>query len=174
MLIWPSKYTVQDITSHLKNISKLPQLITWVWELTIPIPHWILNFFHIEGGLLITFEVSILAHWEAEEYNIFSIKIIFRQRTEGTQFPHSIEDSRIIFRYLWPNWFYQIPEEEIACTLSRVSLTTGVTALREITLVDPPSPTESLHKVTGLPSILPELPELPGISDYNRRVEALQ
>ena len=56
----------------------MPQPITQTWELTIPIPHWILNFFHIEEGLLITFEVHILAHREAEEHNTFSIKIIFR------------------------------------------------------------------------------------------------
>ena len=81
---------------------------------------------------------------------------------------------RIVFGYLWPNRYYQIPQEEIARAPSRVSLAKWVTALRETTPVDPPSPTESLHEVIGLPPILSELPELPGISDYNRRVEALQ
>ena len=120
------------------------------------------------------FKIHILAHQEAEEHNTFSIEIIFRWRTEGTLFPHPIENSRIVFGYLWPNQYYQIPEEETACTLSRVFLATGVTASENPTLVNTPSPPESLHEVTGLPPILPELPELPGISDYNRRVKVLQ
>ena len=37
-----------------------------------------------------------------------------------------------------------------------------------------PSPQEELREVPLPPPILPELPELPGISDYNRQVEALQ
>ena len=152
----------------------MPQPITQVWELTIPIPHWILNFFHIKGGLLITFKVTILAHQEAEEHNTFSIEIIFRWRMV-TLFPHPIENSRIIFGYLWPNPYHQIAEEEeTACTLSRVSPTTEVTASRESTPVNPESPSESLHEVTELPPILPELPELPGSANYNQRVEALQ
>ena len=44
----------------LPNLSKLPTPITQSWEFTIPIPHWILHFFHIEGGLLITFKITIL------------------------------------------------------------------------------------------------------------------
>ena len=79
---------------------------------------------------------------------------------------------RIVFGYLWPNLFYQIPEEELNHALSRVSLPTGVTASEEITLVDPPSSPESLHKVP-LPEQIEELPELPGIADYNRWVAAL-
>ena len=55
-----------DITSpkknHLINLSKLPTPITQTWEFTIPILHWILHLFHIEGGLLITFHITILAH----------------------------------------------------------------------------------------------------------------
>ena len=85
-----------------------------------------------------------------------------------------IKNLRIVFRYLWPNRYYQIPEEETAHALSRVSLATRVTASENPTLVNTLSPPESLHEVMGLPPILPELPELPGISDYNRRVEALQ
>ena len=151
----------------------MPQPITQTWELTIPIPHWILNFFHIEGGLFITFEVTILAHQKAEEHNTFSIKIIFKWRIERPLIPHPIENSRIVLGYLWPNPYYQVPETETVHALSRVSLTTGVTALREPTPVDPESPPESLHEVTGLPPILLELPELPGITEYNQRVEAL-
>ena len=114
-----------------------------------------------------------MAHREAEEHNTFSIEIIFQCRTEGTLIPHPIKNSRIVFGYLWPNQYYQIPEEEQVHTPSRVSLATGVTASENPTPVNTPSPLESLHEVTGLPPILPELPELPGISDYNRRVEAL-
>ena len=152
----------------------MPEPITQTWELTIPIPHWVLNFFHIEGGLLITFEVTISAHWEAEDHNTFSIEIIFRQRTKGSLIPHLIANSRIVLLYPRPNPYYQVPETDAVHTLSRVSLTTGVTASREPTPVNPEPPSESLHKVTGLPPILPELPELPGITDYNWRVEALQ
>ena len=81
--------------------------------------------------------------------------------------PHPIEDLRIVLGYLWPNRYYQTPEEETAHAPSRVSLATGVTALRETTPVDPPSSPESLHKVP-LPEQIEELPELPGIADYNR------
>ena len=122
---------------------------------------------------MITFEVTISANRETEDHNTFSVKIIFRWRTEGTLVPHPIENSRIVLGYLWPNPYYQVPESNHAP--SRVSLATGVvTASRESTLVDPESPPESLHEVTGLPPILLELLELPGITNYNQRVEALQ
>ena len=89
-------------------------------------------------------------------------------------FPHLIETLRIVFGYLWPNPYYQIPEQETAHALSRVSLATGVTEEGNSTQAPTLSPPESLHEVTGLPPILPELPELPGISNYNQQVEALQ
>ena len=89
-----------------------------------------------------------------------------------TSILHPIENSRIVFGYLWPNPYYQIPEET-PHTLSRVSLATGVTASREPTLVDPSSSPEPLHKVE-LPVPLPEdLPPLPGIAEYNAQVTAL-
>ena len=40
--------------NRLTNLSTLPHPISQTWELTIPIPHWILAFFHIEGGLSIS------------------------------------------------------------------------------------------------------------------------
>ena len=141
--------------------------ITQSWEITIPIPFWITNFFHVERGLLITLEITILAHREIEEFNSFIIEIVFRWRTEGTLDPHAIEDSRIVFGYLWPNCFYQIPEEELPHTPSRVSLATEVTASGFTTQVDPPSSPESLREVP-LPEQIEELPELPGIANYNR------
>ena len=102
---------------------------------------------------------------------MFSIEIIFRQRTEGTLFPHPIENSRIVFGYLWPNPYYQIPEEETAHAPSRVSLATGVTASRNTTPVDPPSSPEPLHEVE-LPAPLSEdLPLLPGITEYNQELK---
>ena len=39
--------------------------------------------------------------------------------------------------------------------------------------MNPPSPPQELHQVPLPPPTLPELPELPGISDFNRRTEAL-
>ena len=62
----------------------MPQPITQAWELTIPIPSWVLAFFHIKRGLLITFEITISVHQEMEEDNSFSIKIYFRRVIEGT------------------------------------------------------------------------------------------
>ena len=142
----------------------MPHPISQTWELTIPIPHWILNFFHIEGSLLITFEITISAHQSAEEYNTFTIEIIFRQRVE-TLFPHPIEDLRIVFGYLWPNCYYQIPEEEIAHTPSRVFLATGVTAEDNSTQAPTPSPPESLHEVELPVPLSQDLPPLPGIAE---------
>ena len=143
------------------------------WEFTIPIPHWILGFFHIEGGLLITFQVKILAHRKAEEFNSFTLRIVFRWRTERLIPPHLIEDLRIVFGYLWPNPYYQIEEDLIVHTPSRSSIVTGVTTSGTTTPVDLPSPPQELHEVPLPPAPLPKLPELPGISNFNRRVEML-
>ena len=106
-----------------------------------------------------------------EEYNSFTVRIVFRQRTEWSLPPHPIEDSRIVFGYLWPNLYYQIEEDLIVHTPSRGSIVTGVTTSGTTTLVDPPSPPQEFHEVPLPPSPLPELPELPGISEFNRRVE---
>ena len=85
-----------------------------------------------------------------------------------TLIPHLIENLRIVFGYLWPNNYYQVPEEETACTLSRVSLATGVTASRETTPVDPSSYPEPLHKVELPVSLSEDLPPLPRIAEYNQ------
>ena len=103
----------------------MPQPITQAWELTIPIPWWILDFYHIKRGLLITLEIMISAHRETEEDNSFSIKIYFRRVIEGTLIPQIIKDLRIVFGYLCPNPFYQTPEPQTARTPSRVSLEEG-------------------------------------------------
>ena len=150
----------------------MPQPITQSWEITIPIPFWIINFFHIERGLLITFDITISAHREIEEFNSFIIEIVFRQRTEEAFLLHPIKDSRIVLGYLWPNRYYQTQEEETARAPSRVSQATGVTASGFTTPVDSPSSPQSLHEVP-LPETIEELPELQGIVDYNRHVAAL-
>ena len=93
---------------------------------------------------------------------------------EGSLPPHPIENKRIVFGYLWPNLYYQIEEDLIVHTPSRSSIVTGVTTSGTTTLVDPPSPPQELHEVPLPPAPLPELLELPGISDFNRRVESLQ
>ena len=157
----------------LSNLSNLPHPISQTWELTIPIPHWILAFFHIKGGLLITFEVTISAHQTAELNNTFSVEIIFRWH-QNIQYLHPIEDSRIILGYLWPNPYYHIEEEDIICAPSRVSLATGVTASEYSTCVhtpSPPSSPEPLHQLelpVPLPSDQLPLLLLPGVEDYNR------
>ena len=55
----------------------------------------------------------------------------------------------------------------IVCTPSEGSSNTG-----SITLVDPKTP--ELHKVQLPPLPIPEIPEIPGITEFNRRTEALR
>ena len=142
----------------------MPQPITQAWELTIPIPWWILDFFHIERGLLITLESRISAYWEDEEDNSFFIEIYFRRAAAGTQIPLTIERSSIVLGYLWPNPYYQIPESETACAPSRVSLELGELPTGFSSLAPSPSPPEELREVPQPPPELPELPGLPGNS----------
>ena len=119
---------------------------------------------------MITLQITISAHRTEEEFNSFTFGIVFRQRTERSIPPHPIEDSRIVFGYLWPNLYYQIKEDLIVHTLSRGSIVTGVTTSGITTPVDPPSPPEELHKVPLPPDPLPELPGLPDVSEFNQRV----
>ena len=156
---------------HLKNLSITPQPITQAWELTIPTPWWILHFYHIERGLLITLEVEILAHRETEEDNSFSLIIYFRRVIKGTIIPQTIELLRIIFGYLWPNPYYQIPDTETACAPSRVSLELG--KLPTGFSSPAPSPPEELQEVPLPSPELPELPGLPGSTEFNQRVADL-
>ena len=71
-----------------------------------------------------------------------------------------IEESEIVFGYLWPNQYYKIDENLIVHTLSGGSSHTW-----SITLVDPKTP-----KLTEVQ--LPPSP-IPGITDFNCRTEAL-
>ena len=128
--------------NHLTNLSTVPQPISQTWEISIPIPPWITTFFHVERGLLIIFQVTISAHQFSEEYNTFTIEIIFR-RAAGNLFPHPIKESRIILMYLWPNHYYQVDEEVIHAPI-RVSLDTGVTSSEGSTYTPPSS---NLHFV---------------------------
>ena len=176
-LIWP--YQVHQSRhrftkkNRLMNLSKLPTPITWSWEFTIPIPHWILHFFHIKEGLLITFHITISAHRTEEEFNSFAVGIFFRWRTERSLPPHLIEESRIVLGYQWPNLYYQIKEDLIVRTPSRGSSVTGVRTSGTTTPVDPSSSSEELHEIPLLPDPLPELPGLPSISDINCRTTEL-
>ena len=97
---------------------------------------------------MITFKITILAHRSVEEHNTFAIEIIFRWNT-NILFTHLIEASRIVFGHLWPNPYYQTPEEETAHTLSRVSLATGVTASQTtpVNTPSPPSTPENLPQI---------------------------
>ena len=70
----------------------------------------------------------------------------------------------IVFGYLWPNQYYKIEEDLIVCTPSRGSSATG-----SITPVDPLSP--ELAEVPLPPSPIPEVPNILGITDFNRRTE---
>ena len=77
-----------------------------------------------------------------------------------------IEESEIVFGYLWPNLYYQIDENLIVCTPSEGSTNSG-----SITPVDPKTP--ELAEVQLPPPPIPEIPELPGIAKFNHRTEAL-
>ena len=73
----------------------MPHPITRTLEFSIPIPHWILAFFHIEGGLIIKYEVTISAHQTEDFYNTFCIEISFGQYL-NILYPHQIEELRIV------------------------------------------------------------------------------
>ena len=176
---WP-KYLDLNICftkNCLTNLSTLSHPISQTWELTIPIPHWILTFFHIKKELLITFKVTISEHQTVEIHNTFAVEIIFRWNL-NIAFPHSIKELRIVLGYLWPNPYYQIPEEEILHAPSRVSLATGVTASEYSTYTNTPSLPSTLEILPQLEQPVPinhftaglripsELPPLPLISTY--------
>ena len=116
----------------------------------------------------------ISLHRTGEEFNSFTISVVFRRRTERSLPPSFIEESRITFGYLWPNLYYQIAEELIVRTPSRGSIVTGVTTSGTTTPVDPTTPPEELHEVPLPPDPLPEIEEIPRISEFNRRVTDLQ
>ena len=102
----------------------MPPHTTRTWEVTLPLPHWILNFFHVEEGLIIHIEVSIAAHGTEDQLNYFGIEIFFR-RYLATDSPREFEESHLCFGYLWPNPDYLEEGQEPACTPSHISLATG-------------------------------------------------
>ena len=116
---------------------------------------------------MITLEVKILAHRETEEDNSFSLVIYFRRVITGTIIPQTIELSRIIFGYLWPNLYYQIPETETARAPRSVYLEQGKLPTGFSSPAPSPSPPEELREVPLPPPELPELPGLPGTSEFN-------
>ena len=125
--------------------------------------------FRSERGLLITIRVSISANQQTEENNFFYIEISFRHRSERLFRPHRIKEAEIVFGYLWPNPYYRINENLIIHTLSEESSPSGT-----IMPVDPEFPElPELHEVQLPPSPIPEILELPGITEFNRRTEAL-
>ena len=109
----------------LKNLSKLPTPITRSWEFTIPIPHWIRHFFHIEEGLLITFHITISAHRTAEDFNSFAIGIFFRGRSDRSLPPHQIKESRIVLGYQWPNLYIRSKKIQLSVHQVEVPLLQG-------------------------------------------------
>ena len=123
---------------------------------------------------MITLEVEISAHRETEEDNSFSLVIYFRRVIEGTIIPQTIESSRIIFGYLWPNPYYQIPETETVRAPSRVSLELGELPTGFSSPAPSPAPPEELREVPQPPPELPKLPGLPGSSNFNQRVADLR
>ena len=112
----------------------------------------------------------ISLHRTGEEFNSFTIGIVFRRRTERSLPPSFIEESRITFGYLWPNLYHQIEEDLIVQTPSRGSIVTGVTTSGTTTPVDPTTPPEELHAVPLPPDPLPEVEGLPEISVLNQKI----
>ena len=154
VFIWPdlSTWTLTLLNKNcLTNLSTVPQPITRTWEFSIPIPHWILAFLHIEGGLIIKFEVTISAHQTNNFYNTCCVEISFDWYL-NILYLQQVKESRIVLGYLWPNHFYQV-EEEITHALSRVSLATWVTASENSTYTDTPSlpSTPDIHPQAELP-----------------------
>ena len=115
---------------------------------------------------MITFKVTISTHRENEDFNSFIIKVKFRWQSERSLPPRTIEESEIVFGYLWPNLYYEIDENLIVHTPSEGSSHTG-----SLTPVDPETP--ELHKVQLPPSPIPEILALPGIAEFDRRTEEL-
>ena len=100
---------------------------------------------------------------------MFIIEISFRQCSERLLSPHTVEESEIVFGYLWPNLYYHIDENLIVHTPSEESSPTG-----SLTPVDPEFPElPELHEVQLPPLPIPEILELPGIAKFNHRTEAL-
>ena len=114
-----------------------------------------------------------MAHREEERDNSFSIEVYFWRREEGTQIPLTIENSRIVFGYLWPNLYYQIPETETARAPSRVSLEQGELPTGFSSPAPSPSPPEELSEVPQPPPESPEF-DLPGVPEFNQRVQVLR
>ena len=97
--------------------------------------------------------------------------------------PHPIKELRIVLGYLWPNPYYQIPEEEILHAPSRVSLATEVTASEYSTYTNTPSLPSTLEILPQLEQPVPinhftaglripsELLPLPLISTYGQVVD---
>ena len=160
--------------NHLTNLSTMPQPISQTWEFSIPIPHWILAFFHIEGVLIIVFEVTISAYQSEDYFNIFNLEISCRLHLD-TLYPEQIEQSKIVLGYLWPNPYYQVDEEEIIWAPSRVSLASGVTTSESSTYTNSPEPPQAElpippnHFTLGL-WILSELPLLLSNQVYQEQV----
>ena len=117
---------------------------------------------------MITFKVSISTNRQEEEQNFFYIEIRFTNRSERLYHPRPFKEAEIVFRYLWPNPYYQIDKNLIVCTPS------AETSTGSNTPVDPTTPElQPLHEVQLPPSPIPEIPELPGIAEFNRRTKAL-
>ena len=168
-LIWPylSIWTSTLLTkNHLTNLSTVPHPITRTCKFSIPILHWILAFFHIEGGLIIKFKVTISAHQTEYFFNTFCIEISFGWYL-NILYPHQIEESRIVLGYFWPSPYYQVNKEEIICAPSIVSITTGVTASEGSMYANTPS-------LPSTPEILPqaELPVLPNYFTLGLQVQS--
>ena len=100
------------------------------WEVTHPIPNWLLEFFHIPCGFITIVEVYISVYEPDEQDNHFCLEISFTQNS-STLLPHQVEPSWLTIIYSWLNWFYQGEPERAASTPSWVSLASEITLAEE-------------------------------------------
>ena len=125
MLIWPDQ-SVWHIASTLNQItiSTLPQSITHIWEITLLILNWILEFFQILLGLAAVLEIYLSACKPDQQYNCLCIELSFIWQVISP-LPHRIKDTHLAFIYRWINKEYKGSETPLPWNympLSHVSI----------------------------------------------------
>ena len=145
--------SLASLRNHLTNLSTMPTPITQVWNFSVPIPVWITNFFHIERGLLITFDISISAYRTEKEFNTFTVKISFRRAIEGS-LPQNCFTCGPIYTMNLRRSYHLHTEQRF---LSYRVTTSGTTMT---------SPLPELHAVPLPPNPLPKLEDFPKITAF--------
>ena len=167
-LIWPKpKYLDLGHCLHkncLPNISTLPPPIMRTWEVTFPIPDWLLGFFHIPHGLVVTIEVHLSTYKSDKKNNSFYIEFYFTRHQETDQ-PCWVKLVILTLVISWPNPFYQENPERAAHTPSHTSIASDntfgsveSTGEEPLQLVPPEYRTLSPHPPCFQPEIVLPVP----------------